>query len=88
MEIGDGIELLPVQAEAGLKVEAMLRFNRSSRPAWWFTGKVLGRRKISRFQLKSFDRVAPLLRHIDGWLPWAPTSIIAVGRKSGADDRF
>jgi glycosyltransferase involved in cell wall biosynthesis len=67
--------------EAGFTVETMLRFNRSSRPAWWFTGKVLGRRHISRFQLKNFDRMAPLLRRIDHWLPWAPTSIIAVGRK-------
>jgi SAM-dependent methyltransferase len=68
-------------AEAGFVVEAMLRFNRSSRPAWWFNGKVLGRRNISRFQLKNFDRVAPLLRRVDQWLPWGPTSIIAIGRK-------
>jgi hypothetical protein len=69
-------------AEAGFTLEAMLRFNRSSRPAWWLSGKVFYQRKISRFQLKNFDRMAPLLRHIDPWLPWGPTSIIAVGRKN------
>jgi glycosyltransferase involved in cell wall biosynthesis len=66
---------------AGFAVEAMLRFNRISRPGWWLNGKVLKRRTISRFQLKSFDRMVWFLRRIDAHLPWSPTSIIAVGRK-------
>jgi len=55
--------------QAGFKVEAMLRFNRVSRPS------------ISRGQLKNFDRLVWLLRRIDRHLPWPPTSIIAIGRK-------
>jgi SAM-dependent methyltransferase len=68
-------------AEAGFAVEAMLRFNRISRPGWWLNGKILKRRTISRFQLKNFDRMVWLFRRIDAHLPWPPTSIIAVGRK-------
>ncbi len=68
-------------AEAGFKVEAMLRFNRISRPGWWFNGKILKRRTISRSQLKNFDRLVWLFRRIDAHLPWSPTSIIAIGRK-------
>ncbi|HEY1496474.1 MAG TPA: glycosyltransferase [Candidatus Solibacter sp.] len=68
--------------EAGFKVEAMLRFNRISRPGWWFNGKILQRRTISRSQLKNFDRLVWLFRRIDAHLPWSPTSIIAIGRKS------
>jgi SAM-dependent methyltransferase len=67
--------------EAGFTVEAMLRFNRVSRPGWWFNGKILKRRTISRSQLKNFDRLVWLFRRIDRSLPWRPTSIIAVGKK-------
>jgi glycosyltransferase involved in cell wall biosynthesis len=67
--------------EAGFTVEEMLRFNRISRPGWWLNGKVLGKRHISRFQLRNFERLVWLFRRIDRFLPWRPTSIIAVGRK-------
>jgi glycosyltransferase involved in cell wall biosynthesis len=67
--------------EAGFAVETMLRFNRVSRPGWWLTGKVLKRRSISRFQLKNFDRMVWFFRRIDGYLPWSPASLIAIGRK-------
>ena len=68
-------------SEAGFVVEAMLRFNRISRPGWWFSGKIMKRRTISRFQLKNFDRLVWFWRIVDRWLPWNPTSIIAIGRK-------
>jgi SAM-dependent methyltransferase len=67
--------------EAGFTVDAILRFNRASRPGWWLTGSVMKRRTISRFQLRMFDRMVWLWRRIDGRLPWSPTSIIAIGRK-------
>ena len=68
-------------AEAGFAMEAMLRFNRISRPGWWLNGKILKRKTISRFQLRVFDRMVWLFRQIDGYLPWSPTLIVAVGRK-------
>jgi len=74
-------ELRRRMADAGFAVETVLRFNRVSRPGWWLNGKVLKRRTIGRFQLKAFDRMVWFFRRIDGYLPWAPTSLIAVGRK-------
>jgi len=65
--------------EAGFQVETILRFNRVSRPGWWFNGSILKKRTISRFQLKNFDRLVWLWRRIDAHLPWSPTSIIAIG---------
>ena len=67
--------------DAGFEVETVLRFNRASRPGWWFNGKVLKRRTISRMQLKNFDRLVWLLRRIDPHLPWSQTSVIGIGRK-------
>lgn len=69
--------------EAGFAVERIIAFNRISRPGWWLNGRVLKRRVISRFQLSNFDRGVWLWRRLDQWLPWNPTSIIAIGRKRG-----
>jgi glycosyltransferase involved in cell wall biosynthesis len=71
-------------SEAGFVVEEMLRFNRISRPGWWLNGSLLGRRTISRFQLRQFDRLVWLFKRIDRYLPWSPTSLLAVGRKGSA----
>jgi len=68
--------------EAGFEVERILEFNRVSRPGWWFNGRILKRRLISPFQLKLLDRTVWLWRRIDPFLPWKPTSIIAIGRKA------
>ncbi|HTC36170.1 MAG TPA: L-histidine N(alpha)-methyltransferase [Bryobacteraceae bacterium] len=69
---------------AGFTVEAILRFNRVSRPGWWLNGSILKRRTISRAQLKNFDRLVWLWRRIDNSLPWSPTSIIAIGVKQSS----
>jgi hypothetical protein len=51
-------------------------------------GALLRRRTISRFQLRQFDRLVWLFSRIDRYLPWSPTSLIAVGRKKkNAGDR-
>jgi glycosyltransferase involved in cell wall biosynthesis len=64
--------------DAGFEVEKILSFNRISRPAWYVSGKVLRRKRISPLQLKLFDRFVWLWRKIDRFLPWKPTSLIAV----------
>jgi hypothetical protein len=67
--------------QCGFRVERILDFNRISRPGWYVAGKLLKRRTISLTQLRIFDRMIWLLRRIDHWLPWAPTSIIGIGVK-------
>ena len=68
--------------EAGFSVETILNFNRVSRPAWFVSSRLLRRSRLGRFQLKLFDKMVWLWRRIDRVIPWKPTSIIAIGRKS------
>jgi glycosyltransferase involved in cell wall biosynthesis len=71
-------------AAAGFTVEALFAFNRISRPAWWWNGKVLKREQLGRLQLKLFDSSLWLWRRLDRFLPWDGTSLIAVVRKNTA----
>jgi glycosyltransferase involved in cell wall biosynthesis len=72
-------ELRARMEEAGFRVETVLNFNHISRPGWYVSGKLLRRSRISRLQLKIFDRLMWLWPRIDNWLPWGPTSIIGIG---------
>jgi len=38
---------------------------------------------VSAAQLRVFDKMVWLWRRVDRFLPWAPTSLIAVARKTG-----
>jgi len=66
---------------SGFVVERMLKFNRVTRPGWWFNGRLLKRRTFGRFQLAVFDRMVWLWRRMDRVLPWGPVSLIAVARR-------
>src|SRR5580693_2284144 len=67
--------------EAGFSVETILNFNRISRPAWFVSSRILRRSRLGRFQLKLFDKTVWLWRRVDRFIPWKPTSIIAIARK-------
>jgi SAM-dependent methyltransferase len=69
--------------QAGFEVERVLHFNRVSRPGWYVTGKLAKRSRLSRFRLKIFDRLVWLWRRIDRFMPWKPTSLIAIAAKLG-----
>jgi len=75
-------ELRLKMERAGFQVERIVEFNRVTRPGWWLSGKVLRRSTFSRFQLAVFDRMVWLWKGLDNWLPWKPTSVIAIGRKA------
>ena len=66
---------------AGFQVERIFDFNRFSVPGWWLNGKVLRRKAFSRVQLKVLQMTMPVLRRIDGVLPWGGLSLIAVGTR-------
>lgn len=66
---------------AGLNVEAVLRFNRITRPGWYINGRILKRRSFGRVQLWIFDRFVWLWKRIEGILPWPSVSIIAIGKR-------
>jgi hypothetical protein len=65
--------------QVGFRVDRVLKLNRITRPAWFVNGRVLKRRTFSRFQIRVFDSLVWLWRPLDGIIPWAPTSLIAVG---------
>ena len=67
--------------QAGFRVEKIFDFNRFSVPGWWFNGKVLRRKTFSRVQLKFLQMSMPVLRRLDGILPWGGLSLIAVAVK-------
>ncbi len=67
--------------QTGFEIERILEFNHISRPSWYFTGKIAKRSRISRSQLKIFDQLVWLWRRIDRFIPWKPTSLIAIAAK-------
>lgn len=71
--------------DAGFHVERMIEFNRVTYPGWFLNGRILRRRSVSRVQLWLFDLLVPLWKRIDPFLPWPPTSLIAIGVR-GNDD--
>ena len=66
---------------AGFRVESITGFNRTATAAWVLNGKLLGRARLSRVQLKLFDVSVPLLRHVDRWSPLPPLGLIAVAKR-------
>ena len=65
---------------AGLHVEQLRWFNRVGVFGWWFNGRVRGVSRIPLDQLRTFDRLVPLLR-LERFLPLPfGQSLIAVGR--------
>ncbi len=72
-------ELASKMTAAGFRLERILEFNRITYIGWYFNGRILRSRKLSRWQLRMFDTLVPLWRRIDRLLPWPPTSIIGIG---------
>lgn len=71
-------ELERKMISAGFCVERIIEFNRITYPGWILNGRILRRRTVSRAQLRWFDRLMPVWRRVDRFLPWPPTSLIAV----------
>jgi SAM-dependent methyltransferase len=72
-------ETLRADAErAGFVVKELLEFNRVGTPAWWLNGKLLRRREFGLLQVKALNALTPIFRKLDGALPFAPLSLIAV----------
>jgi SAM-dependent methyltransferase len=74
-------ELRTKMQEAGFEVEQIIRFNRVSRPAWYVSGRIIKRKNLEWNQMLLYDRFVWLWRRIDRFLPWRPTSIIAIARR-------
>ena len=76
-------ELAGKMETAGFRIGPILKFNRIAYPAWIVNGRILHRRGFSAAQLRLFDALVPIWRRIDGFVPWPPTLLIAIGHKNG-----
>ncbi len=76
-------ELCALLEQAGFLVEQVHQLNKIGAPAWWLSGKLFGRRYISKVTLKLFDKTVWFWRRVDGLLPWRGLSLVAVARKTG-----
>ncbi len=74
-------ELAAKMTLAGFDLARIIPFNRATYPGWLLNSRLLRRRTLSDTQLRLFDFAVPLWRRLDSYLPWPPTSLIAVGVK-------
>ena len=74
-------QLRSLLQEAGFRVSGMRQLNKMGTPGWWFHGKLLRSRHISKVTLKIFDKTVWIWRRVDGLLPWRGLSLIAVAAK-------
>ena len=64
----------------GFEVQHLYQLNKIGTPPWFFYGKILGRRHISKVTLKIFDKTVWLWKRIDWILPWHGLSLVVVAR--------
>jgi hypothetical protein len=74
-------QIQSAMSQAGFELEAVIDFNRISRPGWFIKSRLLKQSRIARYQIRAFDAFVWLWRRIDRFLPWGPTSIIAIASK-------
>ncbi len=67
--------------QAGFEVVRQQDFNRLGTLGWLVSGKLLGRKRLSPGQMKTFNRLLPVAKLVESLSPWPALSVIAVGRK-------
>jgi SAM-dependent methyltransferase len=65
-------------ADAGLRVREMAGFNCLAIAGWWYNSVVRKRDHMSRFQIKVFDMLVPLMRPIESFLRLPGLSLVCV----------
>jgi glycosyltransferase involved in cell wall biosynthesis len=74
-------ELTDELVRAGFTVESISDFNRFGVLGWWWNGIRCKRRNFGRVQMKLFNAMIPLLRHVDRFLPWPGLGLVLVARR-------
>ncbi len=72
-----------VLREAGFAAPVFKNFNFLSIPGWWLNSVVLQKTEMSRWQLKLYDMLVPIMRPIEHVLPLPGLSLIAVAENPG-----
>ena len=68
--------------QAGLSVQSVKQINKIGAAAWWVSGRLFGQKSMNRLSLKLFDKTVWIWRRIDGLLPWAGLTMIAVAKRA------
>lgn len=73
-------ELQRVLTAGGFHTNTMISHNLVGALGWWWAGKVRGRRTLRANDTKNFDKLVPILKHIDPLLtkPFGGVSLIAI----------
>jgi SAM-dependent methyltransferase len=73
-------ELSRVLDVAGYEIHRLFPHNLVGAIGWWWAGKVRGRRTLRANDTKTFDKLVPLLKHIDPYIakPFGGVSLIAI----------
>ena len=74
-------ELTTLLAQCGLRVKQLRQINKIGTPGWWFFGKILRRKRISKVMLKVFDKTIWIWRRLDPLLPWPGLSVMVIAVK-------
>jgi glycosyltransferase involved in cell wall biosynthesis len=74
-------QLRSLLEKGGFTIAGMRQLNKMGTPGWWFHGKLLRSRQISKATLKIFDKTVWIWRRLDSILPWRGLSLIAVATK-------
>ncbi len=82
----DRAEIGVLLAKAGFQTVNVTGINKAGVLAWWLTGRVLRRRRLSKFTLKVFDKTVWLWRLLDHLLPWPGLSMVVLARKPSSPD--
>jgi glycosyltransferase involved in cell wall biosynthesis len=77
-------ELRDELAAVGFEVERTLNFNKMGVLGWALNGKLFGRKKMAKYQLKIYDSLVWVWRRIDRLIPWHGLSVIGIARKPHA----
>jgi glycosyltransferase involved in cell wall biosynthesis len=78
----DADELADKLAGAGLEVEGVQSFNALGTLGWLINARLLGRRNLSKVQLKVYDLLVPLMSRLERVLKLPGLSLIGVGKKA------
>ncbi len=74
-------DLTMLLEQRGFAIRRVHQLNKIAAPGWWFSGRVLHRKHISKVMLKIFDKTVWFWRRIDGLLPWYGLSFVVIASK-------
>jgi hypothetical protein len=76
-------ELRKALESSGFQVDQSFGLNRAGTVPWWISSKLLSSKRLSKFQLKVFDKTVWLWRRVERLLPWPALSLILVASPKG-----